>query len=349
MVPLLRLVYSGTWRSDLPRLEIPLEDLPDLLHSLLQSGGAGLFWPRVKHRAEEYGAAGEILARTYQQYADNLVNIESDIALISSRMADAGIEAVLVKGWALSSLYTPPQIRRPGDIDLIVPTNLLGAAKRVVSQAHADGLGTPIDLIADVHWREKGNCPADDFRDRLHTRYCAGVRVPVLNDADALRHVCLHIVRHLQAAISVTSPLWLCDIGALIEHPESDIDWARVLNNDDGRARDVKIAIALAREMVGVDSSKLPPELQDFHLPVWAVESVLNRWAVPIQSGVHEIQTRGLFPAMVRLWPSKLNAALYCNVSLNRRFYFPYQAWTFLGRIGDQLARKFRSRTLLRG
>lgn len=330
---LLSRVYAGAWRSEPGQLDISLAEFPDLLGSLLHDGGAGLLWPRMAHRDAEYGAIAEILERTYQQYADNLERIESQIGTLSSLMAAADIAAVLVKGWAISSRYGLPQIRRPGDIDLIVPTETYEHAQEIVRDAIEQGVTTSVDLYSDDAWCSKGNCPSVEFRQHLQLLECDGVQVPVLSPADALRHVCLHAIHHLQDFLATTLPIWLCDIGVLIENPTHEIDWDRVLGTEDHQRQSVSIAIALARDLVGVDANLLPPELQSFQLPTWAAEAVLERWAEPIWSVEHEVSQRGITGALRRLWPSKLNAALACNVPLDRQFYLPYQVWTFTHRM----------------
>lgn len=321
-----RRVYVGAWRRNLPSLEISTHELVTLLPSLLRGGGLGLLWPRIPHRVEEYGAVGEMLERSYRHYTNAQNRMVSETALLSSMMAEAGIESILVKGWALGSMYAPPQIRRSGDVDLIVPSGALFEAKQIVSTARRSGLTTSVDLVGDEEWRAKRTSPSDDFR--LHLQYlsCGNVQVPVLGSSDALRHVCLHLIGHFKGILSITSPVWLCDIGALLEDSSSDFDWDRVLGSSEPERKFVSVAIVLARDLVGVDSERLPPLLRDLELPNWASQSMLERWSEPIWSFHHEVEARGKIGAIKRIWPSPLNAALATNGPLDREFYLPWQA-----------------------
>lgn len=344
----LRSIYMGAWREDPGKIEIQLDEFPALLGNLLRDGGAGVLWPRIRHRRSEYGAVGEIIERTYNQYADNLNEFRSQLVTLLSSMSEAGIEAVLVKGWSISSRYAAPQIRRPGDIDIIVPTEQHKKAQEIACRLRKEGATFSVDLYSDEEWIAKGTCPSSDFRQHLQYVDCEGIRVPTLGSADALRHVCVHAIHHLQEFLGSTFPIWLCDIGVLIENPTTEIDWDRVLGSDDSQTQQVSIAIALARDLVGLNPGYLPPCLQTFYLPDWAISSVQERWAEPIWSVGRAVDQRGVVGAIRGLWPSKLNAALNCNISLDRRYYLPYQLWTFVRRmtwyLGYELPRNVMAR-----
>lgn len=312
---LLRSIYAGSWRADLDELDIPLEQLTPILGSILQGGGVGLIWPRIRHRTDEYGAVGEMLEHTYQQYLNALQQIEKDIALVTSMLADADIEAVLVKGWSLSRLYAPPQVRRPGDIDLIVPTGRKDEAERIIAQAHLQGLKNCVDLYDDVTWR---SAPSPDFRQHLVYRGCDGVLVATLDPTDSLRQTCLHFIKHLRIRVPNTTPYWLCDIGAQVE-TLGDIDWDRLLLGDHIAADQVLLALALSRDIVSADIANQPKELADVHLPDWAIQAVTELWATPHQHLGQSAAQIGPLPALTRrLWPTPLIATIRCDVPLYR-------------------------------
>lgn len=56
-------VHRHAWRADAPPLDLDLASLVVILPNLIESGSVGLVWPRLRHRAEEYGAAGVLPAR----------------------------------------------------------------------------------------------------------------------------------------------------------------------------------------------------------------------------------------------------------------------------------------------
>ncbi|MCO5218337.1 MAG: nucleotidyltransferase family protein [Thermomicrobiales bacterium] len=269
---LLQQLYYQCWRPDAPPLDVTLEQLVPLLEGLLHGGGAGLVWPRIRHRAEEYGAVGEMLEHTYQQCIANQQTIERDIATAVTELRAAGIEPVLVKGWSISSRYPAPAVRRPGDIDLIVPDGTFAQAQRIINQIYGSGLHTSVDLYDDTNWRSK---PSPDFRQRLDYRHCGDVKLATLNASDALRQVSLHYMRHLRNRVPNTTPYWLCDIGVLVETLE-EIDWTRLLAGDPVVADRIRLALALSRDIVGTDASRLPMEFGHIRLPKWAISDRLQ-------------------------------------------------------------------------
>lgn len=315
-------LYSHTWRTYSQLADVPLERIVVRLESILRDGGVGLVWPSIRHRAEDYGAVGEMLEHTYQQYLAALEQIEKDIALVVSMLVDAGIEAVLVKGWALCRLYELPQVRRPGDIDLIVPTGTMPAAQKIIAEAYNHDFRNGVDLYDDSTWKSK---PSSDYRERLVYRECNGVPVATLGSTDALRHVCLHFMKHLGNRVPNTTPYWLCDIGALVENSE-DIDWDRLFSGDPALADRIRLALVLSRDIVGTDPSRLPAAIAEIRLPDWAIQSVTDLWMNPHQQLGRSAAQAGVPRALVkRLWPSPLNAALRCDVPLHTGSPLRYQ------------------------
>lgn len=301
-------LYAGAWREHAPQIEVSLPQLAAALPALLRDGGAGLLWPRIRHHAVVYGAVGEMLEHTYGVYAAAITTIERDIASVTSLLAAKGIQAVLVKGWALSKLYAAPQVRRPGDIDLIVPDAVFDEAQRVIAEAYSDGLTTGVDLYCDATWR---SLPSPDFRQHTVPLPCGDTTVATLGATDTLRHVCLHFTKHLGNRVPNTSPLWLCDIGAIVENDPARIDWDRLLHGDSASTNRIRIALALSRDIVDTRIDLLPRSLEDIRLPDWAASSVVDLWADPHARLGTEIEQMGLRRALVkRLWPSPLNAVL---------------------------------------
>lgn len=327
---LLQSGYNGAWRSAFLAIDLSLTQVANLLPVLLRNGGAGLLWPRIRHRRDEYGVLGEMLERTYQMYVDVLQSIEGDIALIVTQLRASGIDPVLVKGWSLSSLYPAPLVRRPGDIDLIVPDESYAEAKQVVAQAYREGLSTGVDLKSNDQWKSRPNA---DFRQRLEYRQCGEAQVATLGQSDTLRSVCIHFTRHFRGFLATSSPLWLCDVGMLVERYQNELDWDRVFGPDDKQRQWVLVALSLARDVLGMDPRNLPRVAQSFALPTWAHDALLQQWIDPVLSPRIEMQRRGVLGGLKRLWPNPLTATLAMDASFDATPVFRYQLHIYLKRM----------------
>lgn len=327
---LLQRAYYGAWRSNLLPLNFPLIHAVDILPILLRHGGAGLLWPRIRHRCDVYGAAGKMLERNYQVYVDALQSIEGDIALIVTRMRASGIEPVLVKGWSLSSLYPAPLVRRPGDIDLIVPDESHAEAKQVIDQAYRNGLSTGVDLKSDDQWKSRSHA---DFRQHLEYRQCGDVQVATMGPSDTVRSVCIHFTRHLRGFLATSSPLWLCDVGMLVERYRNELDWDRVLGPDDKQRQWVLVALSLARDVLGMDPSNMPTVAQGFFLPTWSHTALFQQWIDPVLSPKVEMLQRGVVGGLKRMWPNPLTATLAIDASFGESPELRHQLHTYLKRM----------------
>lgn len=135
-----------------------------------------------------------------------------------TRFRAAGIEPLLVKGWAIARRYPEASLRPYCDVDLCVAPEEYHRAQQVVER-----------------WTER------DCRIELHAGYAKvydrtwaellvrsqevdldGTAVRLLCDEDHLRLLCLHMLAH-----GAWRPLWLCDIAVAIESRPNGFDWER--------------------------------------------------------------------------------------------------------------------------
>src|SRR6266498_3940808 len=75
-------------------------------------------------------------------------------------------------------------------------------------------------------------------------------------------------------------PLWLCDVGVAIEALPAGFAWDICLGRNHTRAHWIMSAIGLAKRLLGVDTAKVPAEIEA-ELPAWLIGNVLKQWANP--------------------------------------------------------------------
>ena len=126
-----------------------------------------------------------------------------------SLLRQAGVEPVLVKGWAIARLYPEPGLRPYCDIDLCVLPEQYAAAKAAL-QSHT-AQGCDVDLHAGFGKFCERQTAA--ILERSQLVRLGEVEVRVLAAEDHLRFLCLHLLRH-----GAVRPLWLCDIAVLLEN-----------------------------------------------------------------------------------------------------------------------------------
>jgi hypothetical protein len=234
----------------------------------LQAGGGSLVWWRMRQAGL---AATKPLRAFRDNYRHNLLDRarhEEELRKVLSRLRAAGVEPLLIKGWAVARLYADPGLRPCGDIDLCVAPGRLREAEAVLrNQSNPAAL---VDLHAAVP--DLPDRPWDEVfrRSRLVSLGGVEVRVPCLEDQ--LRVVCLHLVRH-----AAWRPLWLCDVAALLEALPAKFDWDYCLSGNPRRSEWVVWMAALAGRLLG---ARVNPEVlrRGRKPPHWLREAVLWGW-----------------------------------------------------------------------
>lgn len=207
----------------------------------------------------------------------NLVHSRQLIRILRA-LRDQGIDALPMKGITLALLaYRDPDLRRSGDIDLLVRP---GDLSQVVSILENEGFSAHLPfsgsawsvlmhrikgsdtfsargaLDIDLHWRisdllSRYPMEEDLFRNRITVDLFSHA-VPSLSPEDTLVFLSLHGTKHLWQEIR-----WIVDIIQLIEnHPSLDIPGALESAADWGCRRSVCIALHLAGMVGGVRFEK---------------------------------------------------------------------------------------------
>ena len=264
-----RAFLHGIWRERLPPLQLGAHDWEQLAPALLDSRAAALAWRRLQgsHLADHPLAApfrgahrAEFLrARLMQEQLEKLLQI----------LDAAQIPAVPVKGWLCARHYAELGTRPAGDIDICVRSGDMDAATRAFEGSGATRLldenvnragnarlreekfwfpdapqgWSTVELHAELTDLHAPSEPSwDALLERGETIDIGQTRAHILAPEDHLRLLAIHFLRHEAAR-----PLWLCDIGALLEARGDNWSWKLCLGHDRARRNWVINALLLAR------------------------------------------------------------------------------------------------------
>jgi hypothetical protein len=262
-------VLAGAWRAAPPPPDFTAEDLEAAAPLLHKSGAGALAWWRIRGTPLAQTPAGAGFHQAYRLHA-----LEADVHAIKTagvlqRLDAAGLEALVVKGWAIARHYPEVGLRQYTDLDVVVRPGEMGAARAAL--AGLPGGHYPVDLHAGP-----ASLDALDFDDllaRAERVQLAGLEVRVLGPEDHLRVLALHALRH-----GVFRPIWLVDLAVAVEARPAAFDWARALGGDPRRADWTTCAIALADRLLGARVEDTPAAARVRTLPRWLVRAVLQAW-----------------------------------------------------------------------
>jgi hypothetical protein len=352
---LFRAVHRHAWRADAPPLELELSEVVALMPLLIQTGSVGLVWPRLRHRAGEYGAIGLALEAAYRGQVEHNAKVEREIAHLVGHLQSHGIDPVLIKGWAMSRLYPAGLVRPAGDIDIVVPDDDYDRAKQLLATSNlslhefdadqaphgtasaSDALGD-VDLHTPTHWE-------DDPGPALFTASLAvpldGLEVRVPSAEEHIRALTFHFLRH-----GGVRALRLCDIALLFEARPADFDWERCLGEDPTRTNWVLTAAALANHLVGATIEGTPAAKRVRQLPPWLLpvaERRLQDVQVDPSGALTEFlaQPRQVGRVLRRRWPDPIAATVRLPAPFGRFPRLPLQWAVYLRHLGGYAMRRF--------
>ncbi|HJQ71646.1 MAG TPA: nucleotidyltransferase family protein [Blastocatellia bacterium] len=333
---------AGAWRRPAPPLDISAEQLTEIAPLVLGSGAGALVWWRVR---DSHLRSSKIAFRFQQAYRLHTLQAaihEREIKKVFALLRKAGIEPILIKGWAVAQLYPEKGLRPHDDIDLIVRPDQYEAARAALG-----GWREKRDRI-DLH----RDCSAIDDRDfeslydRSQLINLDGVDVRVPGLEDHLGILCLHLLHH-----GAFRPLWLCDIAAAIETRPDGFDWARCLGRNERRADWVACTIGLTHQLLGARVEETPAAARANRLPRWLPACVLKQWETPFAKDQSPMKNRAPMAAYLRnpsgalkdmraRWPNPIIATIDMEGRFNELPRLPYQLGNcvsrglkFLGRL----------------
>ncbi len=245
---------------DWPRLSelAALHGVVGLVRHNLAALAAASRLPEPSWRAMEQAAA--------QIAFDGMVHLRQ-LAGVVDALRSAGIEPLLLKGYALAELVYPDPVTRPShDLDVLVRRDQVLPACQALAQigctlpdqatmdvqlANAYDLPVVLPLMAglatvlELHWnlapRGLFNLDLDLWRARAEVFDLAGQPALRFSPEDMLLHLALHMRKHRYVGLR-----WLCDVAELLRRfagPEAPrpLDWEYVI----GAARAAGLTVLL--------------------------------------------------------------------------------------------------------
>jgi hypothetical protein len=234
--------------------------------------------------------------------------------------ADAGIEPVLAKGWAVARLYPHVGLRPYGDLDLHVAPEAHGAALALLPECEREG------LLVDLH-RGVPKVGRDwaDVLARSGQVELGETRVRVLGAEDHLALLCAHMLSH-----GAWRPLWLCDVGLFVESLPPGFEWACLEGLPSREAEQVRLVVLLAHRLLGARLDATPWGSGD-PVPRWLPAATLRAWG---RGGHYSLTTSialtearpGAFLESVRVrWPNAIEATARWRAPYNGFPRLPFQ------------------------
>ena len=333
---ILAATLEGAWRVAVPPARVSACELASVAPLLLGSGAAPLAWWKIRRTELAVTHAAHKLRQAYLYQTLRAAIQEQEIETVFTRLARAGIEALLLKGWAAAHLYPEQGLRPFGDVDVCVRPAQVDAARRALDAPEVEAIY--VDLHRDFDESDERNF--DALYARGETLELGAAQVRVLSSEDQLRLMCVHMLRH-----GAWRPLWLCDVGAAVESRAKEFDWSRVLEGDRRRARWVACALLLARELLGARLEGTPVASEAQRLPRWLVPEVLKQWETPLplmQAPMryrapmrkYVRRPRGLWRDLLNRWPNPIEATVRVGGEFNEWPRWPFQLANCLARAG---------------
>ena len=328
-------VLAGSWRSVDSQPDISEDELRLISPSLLKSGAGALAWRRIRGSSLSESATGHELKSAYQLHSLQAVIHKTEIEEVITQLNAAGVEPVLVKGWAVARLYPEEGMRPYGDIDLCFLPDQYEKAMSILNNP------TCRKYSVDDH---DGFSKLDDQNTHeiiSHTKpeRIGNATFRVLGPEDQLRMLCTHLLRH-----AAWRPLWLCDVAVAVESRPVLFDWRRCLGADERQADWVASAIGLAHLLLGARVDDTPVSERAEHLPDWLTNRVMRNWDEPFPenypplSYVPRMATylrhpRGVVSALRKRWPDPIEATIRLRGAFNESPRLPFQIAITLRRI----------------
>ena len=313
---------AGAWRASPPPPSLSLAALTAVAPMLLRTGAASLGWWRVRSSELRTSATAHELRQAYRLYTLQAGRQEGEIVRAITLLRSAGVEPLLVKGWAVARLYPERGLRPCGDIDLCVRPEQYEVAVAALAP-------TAETVVVDLH---KGlpqlHRPSlDDVYERSQLVPLGDVDVRILGTEDHLRYMCIHMLGH-----GAYRALWLCDIAVVLESLPKDFDWEYLLRGDRRPADWVASSVGLAHQLLGARLDGIPVAERAGPLPRWLLSSVLRQWSIEehymdsAPSMAYSLRHPTQLSKALRLrWPNPIQATVHVGGPFNELPRWPFQ------------------------
>ncbi|HEY7914913.1 MAG TPA: nucleotidyltransferase family protein [Blastocatellia bacterium] len=322
-------VLEGAWRNDVAPLDLCEKSLVLIASLLRGSGAAGLGWWRIRNTGLSHLPSALQLRDLYYFQALEARLQEDQIKEAFALLRLAGIEPILIKGWAAARHYPNKGLRPSGDIDLYIPADRYERATALLKEqghrapaldlSHEDLAGLTSERIKAIY-------------DRSQMISLDGTRVRVMGAEDHLWFLSVHLLRH-----GAYRPLWLCDVAAALESMPESFDWDYIFRLGRKQADRVACTMGLAHQLLGARIDDTPIAKRARNLPRWLVPAVLKQWETPCtndhqppESIKESLGHPARIPRALRArWPDPIQATIKMNGLLNDLPRLPYQIGEF--------------------
>ncbi len=303
---------AGAWRSQPPARHLSPAEVERVTPHLLACGLGGLGWHAL-------GGEGP-LRDAHRMHAIHARLHERRLHAVLDACDGAGVDPLLIKGWAAARRYPAPALRPFGDVDLVVAD----ADRARAAALFPEGGEHDVDL--DHFSLSLGGVPVDELFAASRTVPFGDRAVRVLGDEDDLRVLALHFLGSGGWRL-----LSLCDVATAVEARGPGFDWDRALTSGRTRRGWVLTALALARDLLGADVRDTPAAR--VRVPAWLRDHVLAGFAsvpadhIPAAAFAGAGVTARL-RALRHRWPADpLLASLRHGAPLTRFKPVPVAAW----------------------
>lgn len=333
---------KGSWRATPPAFQLDASQLERVTPLLLGSGASALGWWRVRQSSLSATPPALELQQAYRLLTIEDALHERKIKKAVGLLRSAGIEPLLVKGWAASRLYPERALRPYGDIDLCVRPHEFRAAEDVLESDEAK------DCWVDLHdgFSELSDRSLDDVYARSEAAQLDEISVRVPGSEDHLALLAIHWLKH-----GAWRPLGLCDIGAAIESRPENFDWEVCLGRNPRRAKWVTSAIGLAHELLDARVDRGLAERGFKHMPRWLAPAVLKEWETPYAGQQAPMKhprpmssylrnPQGLWKGLWDRWPNPIKATIDMDWPLNELPRWPFQLGYCVSRVKNFLSKR---------
>ena len=327
---------AGAWRQSPPKLEMASADLTAVIPLLLGSGAGALGWWRLRNSGAQFPPFSQNLQKIYMYYAIHAAKHQREVAETFAVLRTAGVEPILIKGWAIGRHYPESGLRPSGDIDLWVSPDQHTVAQSVLNRPEC------ARYCVDLHHdqiRRFEELSVDELYNCSELVELENTVIRVLGAEDHLRILCLHFLKH-----GAWRPLWLCDIAAALESRPPSFDWTRCLGKNARRANWILCTIGLARQLLGASAEGLPLNNRIANPPKWLVQSVLSQWEAPYERNLPLVagqirnflrEPTAMLKDLPKRWRNPIQAMVDANASFDGMIRLPFQ-------VGDCFARAFK-------
>jgi len=318
-------VLAGSWRQSPAPLTISRAELDIVTQLLLESGAGALGWRRVGNSNLRTAPAALELEQAFRLHALQSAIHERNIQNALILLRGAGVEPILVKGWAVARLYPDTGLRPYGDLDLCVEPKHYQAARIALEKDSKK----PYQVDLHLGFKTLDHKSWDELYSRSQLLKLGEVEVRVLCPEDHLRVLCFHFLRE-----GAWRPLWLCDIAVAVEMRPPDFDWDLFTDKQDRRRKWFACSLALAGKLLGASMDGVPETLHAQQLPSWFLPSVLREWEVRSMSHRHTAPMSAAWRAPAQTlklkslsshWPNSIEATIGVSGPFNEMPRLPFQ------------------------